>query len=318
MEGGIKVRVVNRDEWNNFTWSHRDKVYRGDIAQYEEWKREMGILRIFWASDEKSICLLGVEEGGELKGVIRVIEAKVGFYNRKYWGVKVDRRGEIQDVYLSETKEKYLSALIQGATEIFSERNLEFHGLSEWKKSYWPIIERLGYNPYKRSVLIGWDTCGGVTKEPNDQVVIKEACERDKLKLRRIQMGSWGFFIPPDFKREDVYIAYLNREPVGSMYLNKFTGNIDFGVHVMKNFQRRRIGTSLLLKAIEHFKEKGFKEMYVVRVLRALTKVNEADAKALSFYVACGGKVIREYRGFKRKKKPLKKIIPEIKDFIRF
>jgi len=56
--------------------------------------------------------------------------------------------------------------------------------------------------------------------------------------------------------------------------------------------------------------------MYVVRVLRTLTKVNEADKIALRFYTACGGRILREYRGFKRKVRKRDLRLPPLSRFL--
>ena len=98
--------------------------------------------------------------------------------------------------------------------------------------------------------------------------------------------------------------------------MNKYTGNIDFGVHVRRRFQRRRIGTAILRSARSLFRRLGFRRMSVVRVLRALSKVNESDRIALSFYINCGGRVLREYRGFRRKIRPRKLEIPELSEYV--
>jgi len=98
--------------------------------------------------------------------------------------------------------------------------------------------------------------------------------------------------------------------------LNKYTGNIDFGVHVRREFQRRRTGAAILHSARSLFRKLGFKRMSVVRILRALSKVNESDRIALSFYINCGGRVLREYRGFRRKIRPRKLEIPELSKYV--
>ena len=135
-------------------------------------------------------------------------------------------------------------------------------------------------------------------------------------RLRRIQLESWGFFIRPSFKHHIILIAYLGDEAVGSAYLNKYTGNRDFGVHVRREFQRRRIGAAILHSARSLFRRLGFSRMSVVRVLRALSKVNESDRIALSFYINCGGRCLREYRGFRRKIRPRKLKIPKLSEYI--
>lgn len=144
---------------------------------------------------------------------------------------------------------------------------------------------------------------------------IRFASPKMKKALRRIQGNSWGFFIPPDFERQDVLIAFLEGWPVGSAYLNHSTHHIDFGVHVVQGFQRKRMGTAILREALRLCQERGAKRMFVTRVLRAITKVNESDRVALGFYLGCGGEVLREYRGFRRKKRPRLLEIPPLSEF---
>jgi len=164
--------------------------------------------------------------------------------------------------------------------------------------------------------LITWNLREKIPKSGNREVEIKIGSRRDLGKLRSIQLRSWGFFIPPSFKHHMILIAYLGEEAIGSAYLNKYTGNIDFGIHVRREFQRRRIGTAMLRSARNIFKKLGFRRMSVVRVLRALSKVNESDRIALSFYINCGGKILREYRGFRKKIRPRKLRIPRLSEYI--
>ncbi len=47
-----------------------------------------------------------------------------------------------------------------------------------------------------------------------------------------------------------------------------------------------------------------------------MSKVNESDRIALSFYINCGGRVLREYRGFRRKIRSRKLKIPNLSEYI--
>lgn len=141
---------------------------------------------------------------------------------------------------------------------------------------------------------------------------VRFASPEMKGALRRIQERNWGFFIPPDFERQDVLLAFLDGQPVGSAYLNRLTHHIDFGVHVAREFQRKRVGTAILREALRLCRERGARLMFVTRVLRAITKINESDRVALRFYLDCGGSILREYRGFRRKKRPRPLEIPPL------
>ena len=258
---------------------------------------------------------LGLKRSGGLIGVLRLLRVKIAFHGHGAWrGLR--ERGEIQDIFLSRWEKNYLQNLLSRAEKTFSRYGLKDFGISEWKPESWKSLEECGFSPYARSVLITWDLEEEIPKQGNPDVEIKPASRSDLSKLRKIQLRSWGFFIPPSFKHHLILIAYLRGEPIGSAYLNPHTGNIDFGVHVVKEFQRMRVGAAILRSARKVFLDLGFRRMFVVRVLRALTKVNESDRIALSFYMGCGGKLLREYRGFRRKAKPRKLDIPPIKEFL--
>jgi len=252
---------------------------------------------------------------GKLIGALRALRMRVIFHGHGAWrGLR--ERGEIQDIFFSRWRAEYLREILQRAEKIFSKHGLRDFGISEWKPDSWRVLEECGFSPYARSVLITWNLREKIPKSGNREVEIKIGSRRDLSKLRRIQRESWGFFIPPSFKHHIILIAYLGEEAIGSAYLNKYTGNIDFGIHVRREFQRKRIGTAILRSARSIFKKLGFRRMSVVRVLRALSKVNESDRIALSFYINCGGKILREYRGFRKKIRPRKLKIPSLSEYI--
>ena len=300
--------------FEEFVKGFRDPLL-SDLRGYLRWMRRMSILKTFWCSDWNSLGYLGLMDSGKLVGVLRALKMKVIFHSHGAW-IGLRERGEIQDIFFSKWGVEYLREILPKAEKIFLKRGLRDFGISEWKPDAWRILEEYGFSPYARSVLITWNLRKEIPKSGNRKVKIRIASRKDLKKLRRIQLGSWGFFIPPSFKHHIILIAYLGDEAVGSAYLNKYTGNIDFGVHVMREFQRKRIGTAILHSARNLFKSLGFKKMYVVRVLRTLSKVNESDRIALSFYTNCGGSVLREYRGFRRKIRPRKLRVPELSEYI--
>jgi len=67
-----------------------------------------------------------------------------------------------------------------------------------------------------------------------------------------------------------------------------------------------------LREALRLCRERGAQRMFVTRVLRAITKINESDRIAIRFYLDCGGAILREYRGFRRKKCPRPLEIPPL------
>ncbi len=278
------------------------------FAAYEGWHQAMGILRVFWASGGERLGLVGVYMDGEPVAVARVL--RVPFYERKRWGEQARERGEIQDILLAFPEEHILARLIEAAETLLQKHGITAFGVSSWIPEQWPLLERIGLRPYARSVLLGWATDRPLRKSGHPKVVVRPATSRERSLLRRIQESSWGFFIPPDFAQQEVLIAWIGDTPVGSVYLNRSTCNLDFGVHVVRERWRQRVGTALLEAARRRCLAWGAARMTVVRVLRALTHINPADRRAWCFYRVCGGELLREVRGFRRKKRPRPLPIP--------
>ena len=100
--------------------------------------------------------------------------------------------------------------------------------------------------------------------------------------VRRVTRESWGFSISPRRELHLVLSAWLGGKPVGVAMLNKYNFNIDFGVHVVRGYWKRRIGTRLLYEAAVLAEGLGAEYLTVVRVLRG----SSADRRALGFYKA--------------------------------
>jgi len=297
---GMNIVEVTEPAFEAFLQAQGDPLFT-TLTAYEAWHREMGILWTFWASGGGRLALLGVEEDGRVVAVARVL--CVPFYERKQWSGEGENRGEVQDIALARSDERLLAALIEAAEDVFRAHGLTAFGVSAWVPQQWLLVERCGLSPYKRSVLLGWDLTRPLPKTGNPDVIVRPATPDQRPLLRRIQQSSWGFFIPPDFDRQEVLIAWLGERPVGSTYLNRVTGNLDFGVHVVRERWRQRVGTALLEAARRRCLAWGLRRMTVVRVLRALTRINRADRQAWCFYRACGGELLREVRGFRHKQR---------------
>ena len=171
----------------------------------------------------------------------------------------------------------------RGAIYIFSAR-LEIIR----KDRYDTIIIRQNYPCFDydaESILAYWEIPASGLLEPNWDAEIRilksdEAGEYSEY----VQRKSWGFYIPPsDFHL--VFIAFLDDKPVGSAYLNPNSHNIDFGVHVVKEFWRRRIGTRILWEILKYANKKGWRYVTVVRVYRK-TGGTSSDKRATSFYIS--------------------------------
>ncbi|MGB9760849.1 MAG: GNAT family N-acetyltransferase, partial [Thermoproteota archaeon] len=138
-----------------------------------------------------------------------------------------------------------------------------------------------------KSVLYFWDVNSKVL-EGNSKVKTVNLFEWNEAYLntfRKIHKESWGFFIPPREDDHVVILAYLGSTPVGMAYFNKNNFNIDYGVHVVRELWRNRIGTRILEEALRVAKQMNASYISVVRVLRS-TRIFSADRRALSFYKA--------------------------------
>lgn len=113
----------------------------------------------------------------------------------------------------------------------------------------------------------------------------EKADEELLSQLEDIQRKSWGFFIKPDPRLHTVLVGYINDQPVASAYYNRFSSNIDFGVHVARRYWRNRIGTRILNEILNYAFENDKKFVSVVRILGS-TKLRSSDKRALAFYRA--------------------------------
>jgi len=296
----LRVEVgVDPEEWWRFYAESENELSWSGWSDYVRWREGISVLSVFWAEQERWSILVGVRSDGELVGVARLAEVPVRFHQKSTWRGASERL-ELQDIAV---KEAGALRLIVGWAERYASNKSLPLGVTSWDPEQWEVLEGMGLGPYARSVLLGWDPSRPIAREPNPSVEIRLAGPGDRPALRKIQLESWGFFIPPRFDLQDVVIATIDGEPVGSAYLNRITGNVDFGVHVRRAWWRRRIGSTLLEACRERCLELGLPWMTVVRVI-PLTKVRESDARALGFYSACGGVLLRECRGFRRKARP--------------
>jgi len=124
--------------------------------------------------------------------------------------------------------------------------------------------------------------------EPNKEVTV-EVYDPSKVDsvisiTEVIQRSSWGFYKPPP-KGDYVVVAKLQGEAVGSAYYNPNSSNIDFGIHVARQYWRRRIGTRLLVEVAKLARALGNDWFSVVRVIRG-AKPTESDKRAIAFYRA--------------------------------
>lgn len=102
--------------------------------------------------------------------------------------------------------------------------------------------------------------------------------------MEEIQKDSWGFFKNP-LENDMILIAEKDGENAGMAYLNSINFNVDYGVHVKKNFWRMGVGKAIMDTALGCArKESPF--LSVIRVFRSLNGTS-ADRRAVAFYSAC-------------------------------
>jgi GNAT superfamily N-acetyltransferase len=240
------------------------KVVLLDFMSFEEfveWYAELGKLKIFWAKPVESVSLLSKEGSLYLVGVKQVIGNRIKEAILAITGMvdKVPKAIDSLKTYGSLTK---ILIVPEEAPINLSLTNA-------------------------RSALYFWNI-NARTLEPNKDVRTKtfyEWSENDIEMFRRIHEQSWGFFIPPRRGDHAVLTALLNDSPVGIAYLNIHNFNIDYGIHVIKPYWRRRIGTALLAKSLELAKFMGASNISVVRVFRSV-KGTPSDTRATKFYKA--------------------------------
>lgn len=154
-------------------------------------------------------------------------------------------------------------------------------------------------------VTIIWDLTKPLPKRSvNENVVIKPVT-LDRLEdVGAIMVVTWEGFIksPESSERylkphvtagvEQPFIAYLGTKPVGCVSPRLDTdskaGILDGGVHVLPEHRRRRIGTTLLLKALQWLKDRGMKS---AKVTPYNPEGEEATQRAIAFYISNGGEI---------------------------
>ncbi|MCI4438360.1 GNAT family N-acetyltransferase [archaeon] len=231
-----------------------------DFNDFKKWYEELGKLKIFWAKPLSELKLVSREDESctiEISWMVR----------KKVQSAIMLITSEPSKVF-EKFRNKYRSSVkLAMVHEDFS--SMLFHFLDA------------------KSILYFWDVRSRVL-EGNSKVKIVKLFEWNESYLktfRKIHKKSWGFFIPPRENDHIVILAYLGSTPVGMAYLNKNNFNIDYGVHVVKEFWRNRIGTRVLEETLEVAKQMNASYVSVVRVLRS-TKILSADRRAISFYKA--------------------------------
>ncbi len=152
-------------------------------------------------------------------------------------------------------------------------------------------------------VTVIWDLTQPLPKRPiNKSVAIKPAHENELIEMGKILVVTWGGFIkkPEVTERrvgpylsaglEQPFLAFLGTKPVGCVSprldMESRVGILDGGVHVLPEYRRQRIGTTLLLKALQWLKNRGMEK---AKVTPFNPEGEESTQRAIAFYVSNGG-----------------------------
>ncbi len=154
-------------------------------------------------------------------------------------------------------------------------------------------------------VTIIWDLTKPLHKRQTNEKVVMKPASRDELKdIGKIMVVTCGGFVKSPESTEKYYepylsaglsqpfLAYLGTKPVGCVSprldMESKVGILDGGVHVLPEYRRQRIGTTLLLTALQWLKDKGMEK---VKVTPFNPEGEDATQRAIAFYVSNGGKI---------------------------
>ncbi len=230
-----------------------------DLQEFLSWYRELAKLKIFWARPFKEVKVLSSSEGRTLILIRWVLRGE----------------GRIAALCISQDFMEAMGIL----------REVR----SDYRVMIVPEDRAPPLPPGVRSssILYFWDPVGR-TLEPNYEVEVRSLDSWGQAELRifqQIQRRSWGFFIPPRVGDHVVMLALLDEIPVGLAYLNRRNFNLDYGVHVVRELWRRRIGTRILKESMNIARKLEGRFISVIRVLRSL-RGTTSDRRAISFYRA--------------------------------
>jgi GNAT superfamily N-acetyltransferase len=152
-------------------------------------------------------------------------------------------------------------------------------------------------------VTIIWDLTQPLPRRPvNKLVTIKPVHEDELIEIGKILVVTWGGFIkkPEVSERqlrpyllaglEQPFLAFMGTKPVGCVSprldMESKVGVLDGGVHVLPEYRRQRIGTTLLLVALQWLKNKGMEK---AKVTPFNPEGKDSTQRAIAFYVSNGG-----------------------------
>jgi len=155
-------------------------------------------------------------------------------------------------------------------------------------------------------VTVIWDLTKPLpNRSINEKIVVKPVSKDELRDVGKILVVTWGGFVksPEATERyvepylsaglEQPFLAYLGTKPVGCVIPKLDTeskvGVLDGGVHVLPEYRRQRIGTTLLLTALKWLKSHGMER---AKVTPYNPEGEEATQRAVAFYVSVGGTIL--------------------------
>lgn len=239
------------------------------------------------------MALLAAYRNQEARAVVRVIETPIYPWEREQW-IQGDFRGEIQDLLGDEEGQV---ALANAAVRMLKEIGLTNISASAWREDQGRALLKAGFRPFARSVLLGWPTTHTLRKS-NEAVKIEFIERGGETVVQEIFSANWGFKVTvvPRMEIQQPLVAFVRKEPAGTVLLNTRSGNLDLGIQVLEAHRRSYVGSELAKRALEYFRGRGFAQMFVIRNLPSMG-LRESDEAALQFYQDTGARVLREYTG---------------------
>lgn len=235
-----------------------------EVGEFLNWYRAAGPLKVFWLKPVERVEV--VESSAELLAL------------RVRWRIR-RRKGRDAMIIASWRLEDPYSLLGRLGVELGGD---------------WRLILVLPEGAGRpqgvdaEGILYFWDLSRLKLLEPcwEVEVGVYEELGREVLEaLKAVHKASWGFHVPPRLGDHVVLVAWAEDRPVGCAYLNRWNYNLDYGVHVAREYWRRRVGTRLLWEAARLAMRLGARRISVVRVFRRRGGAS-SDRRAVAFYRA--------------------------------
>jgi len=263
----------------------------------------LAILRVFWTVEEELLNYIIVKDKWDnILAIGRMVKVPVVPWEKMQWNKSSEPRGDVRDFIIIKAESEILEFLSNFFDAFFKSYDLSRWGISTWDPNTIRLLEKSKkFKRLKRSILLGWRLPLSIPNlRLNKQVSLRFAKTKEEIKKAyNVMKKSWNFVIYAKKDMEYIVLATINNTPVGMAYLNKETRNIDFGVHVVPEYRRKYIGTTIV-KFVGDFcyKQLNKKWMFVVRLLPK-DSLRNSDRVAIRFYVSTNAQVLRFYHCYK-------------------